>query len=358
MNNKNSNLTFGPLACVVAVLVMLIGTTPAQLVAQDSVYQIRAGKAPGRVRGTITKVSPQAITVSTDNGPKEIASDKVARVVYEGQPSPLTRAKQRFGEALYSECSEELDKIKVEPAGQRWHAEVDFLRAAVNAELSLSGGNIKAQEAGKQVNQFLTTHSESYLKFPAMEQLGKLLFAFGRLDNANKVFEQLAQSGWPKYQRIGTYWQGLCKQHKGDLDGAISAYGQMQSIDSDEAELETWQLMAACQIARCKGESGDVKEAVASLKKIVKEQNPDNARLFATAFNSLGSIYLKQNMIKEARTEFLKTELLYPTAADEHAEALHHLTKIWAQLNENDRAIQAKERLKDRYPNSWWAMKK
>ena len=105
-------------------------------------------------------------------------------------------------------------------------------------------------------------------------------------------------------------------------------------------------------------ELGNKDAAVASLKKIIKEQNPDNSRLFATAFNSLGSVYLKQNQLKEARTEFLKTELLYPTAVDEHAEALYYLTKIWAQLNENDRAIQAKERLKNLYPNSWWATRK
>jgi len=358
MNNENKKSTFGPTACAAVMVVILTVMSPAQLIAQDTVYQLREGKNPGRVRGKITNISPLEVTVTTDNGQTKIAGDQVVRVIIEGQPPQLTRARERFLEARYSDCVEELEKMNADPAGQKWQPEADYLRAAVNAEISLSGGSVTAQEAGQQINQFLTTHSESYLKFPAMEQLGKLLFAFGRLDNASKSFDQLAKSGWPKYQRIGTYWRGICEREKGDLDGAINVFKQMSSIQAGDPELETWQLMAACQIARCQGESGDAKAAIASLRKIIKEENPDNFNLFATAFNSLGSIYLKQNLLKEARTEFLKTELLYPTATNEHAEALHHLTKIWAQLNENDRATQAKERLKNRHPNSWWATKK
>jgi len=327
MNKDRKNLTLGPASIAAITIVWLLGMSPAQAIAQDIVYQFREGKNPARVRGTIEQVSPQEVTIETESNGKQT-------------------------------IPETLDKMKDDPAGQKWQPEADYLRAAVNAQLSLSGGSVTAQDAGKQVNQFLVTHPESYLKFPAMEQLGKLLFAFGRMKNASQSFEQLTQSGWPRLQRIGSYWQGLSQRELGNFEGAIGLFKQLGAIQAGDPELETWQLMAACQVARCEGESGDTDAAVAKLRKIIKEQNPDNARLFATAFNSLGALYMKQNKLKEARTEFLKTELLYPTAVNEHAEALYYLTKIWAELNENDRAIQARETLKNLYANSWWVTRK
>ena len=357
MNTDHKNLKFGPTACAAIAMVLLLAASPCQSMAQDVVFQFREGKNPGRVRGKVESISPQAVVIATDSGKKTIAADQVARITFEGQPSALNRARERFDDAEFSECVEELAKIKVSPAGLKWQPEADFLQAAVNAELSLAGGNVTAQDAGKLVNQFLVTHPDSYLKFPAMERLGKLLFAFGRMKNASQSFEKLTESGWPSLQRVGSYWQGVSEREQGNFDRAISLFQQLDSIQSGGAELETWRLMAACQIARCESESGNADAAVAALKKIIKEQNPDNARLFATAFNSLGYVYLKQNLLKEARTEFLKTELLYSTPVNEHAEALHHLIKIWTDLDENDRAIQTRESLKRLYPNSWWAAK-
>ena len=267
MNNNDKNLTFGPIACVAFAMVLLTGFSPRETSAQDSVYQFREGRKPARVRGTIEQISPQGVSIKTADGTKEITADQIVRVVFEGQPTALTRARERFEDGQFSESLEALGKMTDDPAGQKWQPEADYLRAVINAELSLSGGNVTAQEAGKQVNQFLVAHPESYLKFPAMERLGKLLFAFGRMKNASQSFEQLTQSGWPKYQRIGSYWQGVSEREQGNYDKAISLFKQMNDIQSGDAELETWQQMAACQIARCQGESGNADGAIASLKK-------------------------------------------------------------------------------------------
>lgn len=346
---KTTRISKRGLLSALAAFIAVAVAVPA--FAQDVVYRFREGKNPARVRGKIESVSPQEVVVDG----KPVAADQIVRIVFEDQPPLLTRARERFEDGRVADCLEELNKLKEDPAGQKWQPEADYLRAAVSAELSLSGGDVTAQDAGTQINQFLKTHPNSYLKFPAMERLGKLLFAFGRMKNASQSFEQLTQSGWPIYELIGPYWQGTSEREQGNVEKAVNLFKQTAASNSNDKESETWKLMAACQVARCQGESGNADAAIASLQKIIKEQNPDNARLYATAFNSLGSVYLKQNRIKEARTEFLKTELLYPTATNEHAEALYQLTKIWGGLNENDRAIRARETLKKLYPNSWWA---
>lgn len=356
MNEYNKHITLSLAVRTAMLTILVVGMSPIPSIAQDIVYQVRPGKSPARVRGKIEQISPLDVTVATDSGTeKKIPANQIVRIVFEDQPTLLTRSRERFLDGRFADCLDELSKLKDDPSGQKWEPESDYLRAAVSAKLSLSGGDVTAQDAGQQINQFLRAHPESYLKFPAMEQFGKLLFAFGRMKNASQSFEQLSQSGWPIYQLIGPYWQGMSEREQGNLDKAARLFAQTAEAETNEEDAETWKLMAACQVARCQGESGSVDAAIGSLEKIVKEQNPDNARLFATAFNSLGSVYLKQNRLKEARTEFLKTELLYPTATYEHAEAMYHLTKIWAQLNENDRAIRTRETLKNLYPNLWWA---
>ena len=354
MNHHQQSPRHSLLVSGAVLVAIFVSITSGQTNAQDVVYRSRPGKSPARVRGKIEQISPQEVSVATDGGDKKISADQIVRVVFEDQPTPLTRSRERFEDGRFADCLEELNKLKDKPSGQKWQPEADYLRAAVSAELALSGGDVTAQNAGTQVNNFLKAHPESYLKFPAMERLGKLLFAFGRMKNASDSFAQLTQSGWPIYQQIGPYWQGMAEREQGNLDKAIGLFEQTALANSDSEDAETWKLMAACQVARCQGESGSADTAIASLEKIVKEQDSDNARLFATAFNSLGSIYLKQNRLKEALQEFLKTELIYPTATNEHAEALYHLTKIWAQLNENDRAIRTRETLKNLHRNSWW----
>jgi len=80
-------------------------------------------------------------------------------------------------------------------------------------------------------------------------------------------------------QRVGSYWQGVSEREQGNFDRAISLFKQMGSIKPGDPELKTWQLMAACQVARCEGETGDVDAAVAALKKIIKESKTCSKKL-------------------------------------------------------------------------------
>jgi Flp pilus assembly protein TadD len=98
-------------------------------------------------------------------------------------------------------------------------------------------------------------------------------------------------------------------------------------------------------------------QATQTLNELIATESAENSLLFANLYNALGSVYEKAGQLKEARTAYLHTNLLYASEPDEHAEALYHLALIWPQLEETDRANEARDTLKTRYRNSYWAGK-
>ena len=102
---------------------------------------------------------------------------------------------------------------------------------------------------------------------------------------------------------------------------------------------------------------GDVANARPIVDKIIADENADNTRLFAYAYNALGQCHLQAKEFKPAALAFLHTELLFPSEADPHAEALYNLAMIWPKLEQTDRANRARAMLKSRYRNTIWAPK-
>ena len=81
----------------------------------------------------------------------------------------------------------------------------------------------------------------------------------------------------------------------------------------------------------------------------------NTARMIARLYNALGRCYLKQNKPKDAVMAYLHTDVLFYADADAHAEALFHLSKLWSDINKSDRAVAARNTLRERYAGSVWA---
>jgi hypothetical protein len=52
---------------------------------------------------------------------------------------------------------------------------------------------------------------------------------------------------------------------------------------------------------------------------------------------------------------FLHVDTLFFADADQHAQALYYLSDLWGQLNQPDRALEARTTLKNRYAGTRWA---
>lgn len=322
-----------------------------QVFAQDGVYQFKASGGSSKTSGKITEISPDGVTIAG----KLVPASKIDRVSFSREPSEINRARDQMETGRFSDAMESLSKMDVTKLTPQTKPEVDFIRAFSMAQNSLRGGGTTPQEAGAVVAAFISNNPTSWHLFSAVEQLGKLYFAIDRADLAKEQFEKLSKCSWPKYQLNGALQLGMLSMDQ--APAATAAFDSILSNDSNDDVTQLYKLLAKCEKARLSGVSGDAAASISVLNKMIATENSDNRLLFAHLYNALGAVYEKNSNWKEARTAYLHTDLLFATEAELHAEALFHLSKIWAQLDETDRAAIARDTLKSRYRNSYWAGK-
>ena len=155
----------------------------------------------------------------------------------------------------------------------------------------------------------------------------------------------------------GAFQAGNVQLLSNNLSTAKSSFELVKGMPSTDDVAQQYRLFADCQLAKITAMSGDATKAIETLQNIVAENNSENDRLFAYAYNALGHCYLKSDRLKPASRAFLRTHLLFANDSATHAEALYNLAQIWPKLNHNDRANEMRQALKSRYRNSYWASK-
>ena len=340
----------------VAASVMLLTLLPALVIAQgnDAVYRIKKSGGSTRLSGTIEQVTPTGVTLKTARGTDSIPAAEIEKVVPAGEPAEVDRARNRIESGRFDDAISELESVDA-GASPLIKAEVDFLRAYASAKIALGGGSVTSKEAGSAISGFLRSNADSYHLVPAMDMMGQLAVAAGSLDFAAQQFNKLTQSGWPEYVFKGQFQEGetLIKQEK--YADAIARFDAILAAPSNDDIAQQYKLLAKVEKAKAQALAGDAEAAIPVIEAVVREESADNTELFAYAYNAWGTSLLKAGKVKEAREKFLLTELLFTTQPEPHAEAAWQLSKIWAQLGDNQRATQARDMVKDRYRNSWWA---
>ncbi len=110
----------------------------------------------------------------------------------------------------------------------------------------------------------------------------------------------------------------------------------------------------AVGLAVCDAKEGKSKEALAKLQELIKSNDSTDQPLFARISNAMGLCYEALGQNDQAALAFLRTDLLFSSAPDLHAEALYHLAQLLPKVNEPQEGLDAKNRLKARYPASPW----
>lgn len=141
----------------------------------------------------------------------------------------------------------------------------------------------------------------------------------------------------------------------GKFEDAQKSFDAVAGSSENNSEANALKQHAVVGKALCQAETGKPDEAIAALSEIVAKNDPQlDGKLFARAYNALGNSYLKQGKTKDALMAFLKTDLLFFSDSDAHAESLFQLSKLWDATGHADRASDARNKLRDRYSGSVW----
>ncbi len=321
---------------------------PAQ---QDQVFD----QSDTPTRGTITAVSPVRITLQATAAALEFDTREVQRVVFAEEPNELSTGRDRALAGQYSDALEELRRI--DPASidnDVIRQEVSYYTAYALTRLALEAGGDR-EEAHTALLNFVRQNPNTYHFFPAAELLGDLSYAMGDFEGAGRYYTALSRAPWPEYKMKATVLQARAQLAAEQYSEALTRFEQVLNSGLNTAEALEQKQHATVGKAVCLAATGRAEEGIEMLQELIAKGDPNDAQLMALAYNALGACHARAGETKKALLAYLHTDILYFSNSAAHAEALYHLSRLWAEVDQSDRAVRARSLLQSRYAGSRWA---
>ncbi|MFT5528122.1 MAG: tetratricopeptide (TPR) repeat protein [Pirellulaceae bacterium] len=338
------------------VAVLCLFTAPA--VRAQTVDQVfGAGGLP--TRGVIESVSSTEVVIKSNNVARKFPVNEILKITFADDPTDLRTARDRIRGGQIEDAARLLAQIDVTKVGRNVvKQDVVYYLAFCQGKAALNSAKDSDKlDAEKKMREFYTVHAgtKSYHYFEGMKLLGDLAASMGNFDDAANYYKKFGEAPWAKSEgdllvagsmlKAAQYTDALdkFKEVLADADGSPASEGR--------------RLESLVGIAFCNAMSGKHTQAIEELQDIIKKNDPTNTILFARAYNALGAAHTAGNAPKDAVIAYLFTDLLFYGDSDAHAEALYHLTSLWAKVNKPTRAREAREKLLGRYGGSPWAAK-
>lgn len=347
MPNKMHTAFMSFLVCLVAV-----GTSPAY--AQEVIDKVRTARASEL--GEVTDMTALEIRINKKPmGSTAIAVNDIRNVSFQGEPAELAQARTKLTAGSFTEAAELLAKINAAALDRNFiKQDVEFYQAFCAAKLALAGrGTIN--NAGSQLNNFVKANPKNFHQYQAIEMMGDLLAADGKLELALKQYNELAKAPWPEYKMRAAVASGVAFQSQNKHADAIAQFDGALAIAGADAKTQSEKLSATLGKAVSLAETGQLDTAVGMIEKVIQEADPEQKELHARAYNALGSCYQRAGQNKDALLAYLHVDVLYNAVPEAHAEALANLIPLWQAAGQEARAREARQILQERYAGSRWA---
>ncbi|HEX5105662.1 MAG TPA: tetratricopeptide repeat protein [Pirellulaceae bacterium] len=333
-----------------ALLFALSGGFDAAFGQFDQVYQ-RQG-VPSK--GNISAMSKDEVTLDMSGVARNFAVNEIARITYADEPNELNNARNAVLQQNWGQAEIELKKLDGQSfARDLIRQDVEYYKALCMAKKAMTEGGDKNAAATAMLN-YVKLAPNNYHFYAAAEVLGDLAVSSGAFDKAATYYKPIAGAPWPDYQMRAGNAVGRALLAQKSFPEAQKQFDDVLAIDLSTPEAAREKLFANVGKAQCLAETGQAEAGIALLQDIISKNDPADQVLFARTYNALGRCYLKTNKPKDARDAYLFTEMLFTADSDAHAEALYHLSKLWTDLNKSDRAVAARNTLRERYSGSIW----
>jgi tetratricopeptide (TPR) repeat protein len=335
------------LSLVVAISVPVVCTAQ-----QDQVFDKKKGTP---TRGLISAVSPIQVKIEATGLTRAIDVKDILKVTFGDEPAELTTARERALAGQYGDAIDELKKIAISQiSNDVIKQDVGYYAAYCMAKLALNEGGDK-EAAKQQLLNFITQNTTTFHFFEGAELLGDLSTALGEYAEATKYYGGLSKAPWPEYQMRATVLQARSLSAEGEYAKALTGFEQVLARGLATPEANEQKMHATVGKAVCLAATGKHEEGIQIIEDLIAKNDPSDAALFGRAYNALGVCYMKTGETQDAILAFLHTDLLFFTDPETHAEALYHLSKLWADAGKSDRAVRARGMLTERYAGSRWA---
>jgi tetratricopeptide (TPR) repeat protein len=309
------------------------------------------------IRGTIKTIGPNEVVIENSRGEQKIQVNEIKRITFRDDPSKLSQARDAALGGRFQSALEDLGDLEAaDLKSDATREDAAWLRAYVRSKLALSGnGDLNA--AGADLKNFLEKYPDSWRFYEANELFGDLAVAAGKYDRATPFYQALSKAPWPDYKMRAAVLEARALMHQDKHAEALPKFEQVLAEGDTSPQAAEQKLQAQVGKIKCLAATGQHNEGVKLCEELIANNNPTETRLFAGVYNALGACHLKANRPNDAVLAYLHVHLLYSAEAESHAEALYHLGKVWTQKNRSDRAVLARELLKEKYGGSPWASK-
>jgi tetratricopeptide (TPR) repeat protein len=289
------------------------------------------------------------------SGVATVAVNEIRGISFDREPSDLNLARVKAANGGYAEAAVLLAKIDATAIKRPFiKQDLEFYQAWCAAQLALEGRR-PIIDAGRQLNSFVGANPKNFHYYEAIEAMGDLLAADGKLDFAQRQYNILAAAPWPEYRSRATNAIGHALQSQGKHVEAIKQFDLSLSLTGSGAQSQNEKLTATLGKAISLSETGQLEMAVGMVEQVIKDADPEQKELHARAYNALGSCYQRAGQSKDALLAYLHVDVLYSSVPEAHAEALANLATLWKSVGQENRSREARQTLEQRYSSSRWA---
>jgi len=323
--------------------------------AQQDIVTVRSREKP--ISGNIKSESPKGIVLAKGTMMENIATDDIVDIFYD-LPLSLDLKFQTYqgartaerdsldpskGEKLKTNLLSAIDKYKeaygkAKDIAARRH--MQYKIAALGARLATETGS-PADEAIAALKEFKTKYPAAWQIAPAMHTLAQMHLGRGEFDEAAQVYDEMATLDLSADDQLEAQIQSAAVTLRAKKPD--QALKKLQGLVSKLPKGSRNAVRAQVAIGECMAAQGKADEAIGMLRGIIKGTSDKGIK--AAAYNALGESFMKKELYKEARWEFLWVDVVYNQDRTEHARALYNLSKTFDALGEGDRALECRELL-------------
>jgi len=333
-------------------LALLLCSTPMSLAQSIDRVRLLTGRTES---GTVAKTNANWIELTDRKDvKKQIPTPDIASVLLAGAPSSMRTAQTAINNGRFEDARTALQKIDASAVSRSIILqEIEML--GILCDRQLARNKVQLAAAAKRAIAFQSSHRTSFHFYEVAQIIGDLALSLEKYDGAKKAYAQIGNAPWPSYQLRSNVLQGKALLFGGNASEAEAFFDKAIAAKAEDETAKREQLLAKLGKAACLIENGDADGAIAQTEKLITDGDAKDSVLFARAYNVLGAAYNKQGDTKGALLAYLHVDLLFNSDADAHAEALFHLSTLWATERRPDRAADSRELLKSQYPASRWA---